>query len=148
MALSNDQQLLVKQEVITMLTQHGITPTQQRLVIGRLLFSKPQHVSAEQVLELVTRQGESRVSKATVYNTLNLFARHGMVREVIVDPSKVFYDSNVSEHHHVFNVDTGMLSDMAADELTLTGIPSLPDGTAMVRVDVILRVRNGDGPTL
>ena len=82
------------------------------------------------------------VSKATIYNTLGLFASKGLLREVIVDPSRVFYDSNTGHHHHFFNVDSGTLSDIQADQLPIGDLPSLPEGTEVDGVDVIVRVRN------
>lgn len=132
-----------KQAVSEMLQAQGVTPTQQRIAIAGLLFQRPQHLSADQILEAVNRIDATRkVSKATVYNTLNLFARKGLVREVIVDPSRVFYDSNTTEHHHVFNVDTGELTDIAPDQCRLEGEPGIPEGTVPVGVDVIIRVRS------
>jgi Fur family iron response transcriptional regulator len=138
---ADDQHFLSKQEIIAKLQASGITPTQQRMVIGRLLFSKPQHLSAEQVLALVNAAGDAKVSKATVYNTLNLFASCGLVREVIVDPTKVFYDSNMTEHHHFFNLDTGLLADVPGT-LTVTGSPDLPDDMVVSGIVVVLRVRS------
>ncbi len=134
-------QPLDKDRVIARLREHGINPTQQRIEIAQLLFARPQHVSADQVLGLVNRLSEKSVSKATVYNTLNLFAEVGMVREVIVDPTKVFYDSNTSEHHHYYHVDTGTLSDIPAGELQLAHPPGAPEGTQIEAVDIIVRVR-------
>lgn len=121
--------------------QCGIAPTQQRRQIAEILFARPQHVSAEQVLERVNQSG-SVASKATVYNTLGLFARKGLIREVIVDPSRVFYDSNPTTHHHFFNVDTGQLEDIDAQQLMLQALPTPPAGTALEGVDIIVRVRS------
>ena len=124
-----------------MLKANSILPTQQRLMIARVLFETRQHLSADQVLGRVN-DGRDRVSKATVYNTLGLFARNGLIREVIVDPTRVFYDPNTSHHHHFYNVDTGELQDIDADRLAVEKLPELPDGTTTVGVDVIIRVRN------
>lgn len=132
---------LDRDTIIERLKHHGITPTQQRIEIAQILFSRPQHLSAEQVLVVVNQQGPL-VSKATVYNTLGLFARKGLVREVIVDPSKVFYDSNTSDHHHFYNVDTGALTDIHVDNVPLGDLPQLPEGTEAEGVDVIIRLRN------
>ncbi len=118
-----------------------ITPTPQRVEIARILLARPQHLSAEQVLSALT-QGDLTVSKATVYNTLGLFAKKGLVREVIVDPSKVFYDSNCSNHHHFYYVDSCTLEDINAGEITLAGLPEMPAGKVVDRVDVIVRVRS------
>lgn len=87
-------------------------------------------------------EGQAHVSKATVYNTLGLFARNGLVNEVIVDPSRVFYDPNTTHHHHFYNIDTGELTDIEADQLMLSEPPTLPEGTTIAGVDVIVRVRN------
>ncbi|MGE0082039.1 MAG: Fur family transcriptional regulator [Thiohalomonadaceae bacterium] len=133
--------LLGKQEVVTKLQAKGITPTAQRLVIGQVLFARPQHLSAEQVLELVNT-ADTHVSKATVYNTLNLFARSGLIREVIVDPTKIFYDSNTTPHHHMFAIDTGVLSDLPCDQFQVSGMPELPPDITVVGLDVVLRVRS------
>ncbi|MBN4079411.1 transcriptional repressor [Beggiatoa alba] len=121
--------------------RHGVASTQQRRQIAQILFARPQHLSADQVLEQVNREG-SVASKATVYNTLGLFARKGLIREVIVDPSKVFYDSNTSEHHHFFNVDTGLLEDIDAQGVVLQNLPTPPAGTELESVDIIVRVRS------
>ncbi|MFA7619111.1 MAG: transcriptional repressor [Thiohalomonadaceae bacterium] len=134
--------LLGKQEVVTKLQAKGITPTTQRLVIGQVLFARPQHLSAEQVLELVNTE-DTHVSKATVYNTLNLFARSGLIREVIVDPTKIFYDSNTTPHYHMFAIDTGILSDLPSD-VEVKGVPELPSDITVVGLDVVLRVRSSD----
>lgn len=119
----------------------GVNPTQQRVEIAKVLFAEAQHVSAEQVLGMVNQQ-RSQVSKATVYNTLGLFARKGLVREVIVDPTKVFYDPTTTPHHHFYNVDTCDLMDVEQGALTSGELPSLPAGTEMEGVDIVIRIRN------
>jgi Fur family iron response transcriptional regulator len=129
-----------KEQVAQLLQQAGINPTQQRLEIAQILFAQPQHLSAEQVLQVVNANGE-RVSKATVYNTLGLFASKGLVREVIIDPNKVFYDSNTGAHHHFYNVDTGALTDIESHEVMVQKLPILPEGTVADGVDVIIRLR-------
>jgi len=123
-----------------MLTDRGISPTQQRLKIGMVLFNKNQHLSADQVLEMVNMEGNI-ASKATIYNTLGLFARKGLIREVIVDSTKVFYDSNTQPHHHFYNIDNGTLHDVAADQLQITGLPVPPDAAEIKDVDVIIRIQ-------
>jgi Fur family iron response transcriptional regulator len=135
-----DKQSLNRDAVIARLKGKGISPTRQRVQIARLLFAKPQHLSAEQVLEKVNRD-DINASKATIYNTLNLFARKGLVREVIVDPTKVFYDSNISEHQHVYNMDTGALTDIESAHTNMDQLPELPAGTTLVAVDLVIRVR-------
>jgi Fur family iron response transcriptional regulator len=135
------QMLSTPEELTGLLRAHGILPTQQRMLIARALFGNPRHVSAEQVMRQVN-EGQDHVSKATVYNTLGLFARNGLVHEVIVDPTRVFYDPNTTHHHHFYNIDTGELADIDADQLVLSEPPTLPEGTTVTGVDVIIRVRN------
>lgn len=132
---------LTKPEVVSLLQAHGITPTQQRVEIAQVLFAKPQHLSAEQVLAMVNQE-HALVSKATVYNTLGLFARKGLIREIIVDPTRVFYDPTTSEHHHFYNVDSGTLMDIDSSTLVVGELPRLPEGTVAEGIDVIIRVRN------
>ena len=132
--------ILSEEEAAARLQEYGILPTQQRLQIARVLLTGDQHLSADQVLELVNTAG-NRVSKATVYNTLGLFARKGILREVIVDPNRVFYDTNNGPHHHFYNVDTGELSDIDATRIPVEQLPDAPEGTLIDGVEVIIRVR-------
>ncbi len=126
-------------EVVSMIRDAGITPTHQRIKIGEVLFTCKQHLSAEQVLVAVN-QDDGEVSKATVYNTLGVFAQHGLIREVIVDPSKVFYDSNLSKHHHLYYSDTGELEDIEDESVEISKLPNLPSELQIEDVDVIIRV--------
>ncbi|MDA8383487.1 MAG: transcriptional repressor [Betaproteobacteria bacterium] len=122
------------------LRKHGINPTHQRIEIAFALFSRQEHLSADQIMAIVNLR-HSETSKATVYNTLNLFLQRKLIREVIVDPSKVFYDPNTRPHHHFYDVVSGRLTDIEAGDLTLSGLPDLPDGVVTEGVDIIIRVR-------
>jgi len=137
----NEKFPLSRAEVIDLMRTKGVNPTQQRVEIAQVIFAEPQHVSADQVLTMVNKQ-RALVSKATVYNTLGLFARKGLVREVIVDPSKAFYDPTMSPHHHFYNIDTGELMDVKHGDLSLGELPVLPEGTVAEAVDVVIRIRN------
>ena len=127
--------------IISLLKAHKILPTKQRVDIAGVLLSRPQHLSADQVLEATNRKG-ARVSKATVYNTLGLFARKGLINEVFVDASKVFYDSTTVPHHHVYNVDTGQLSDLDPATIEVSTLPEPPEGTVLDGIDIVVRVRS------
>jgi Fur family transcriptional regulator, iron response regulator len=131
------------QAVDSILAARGIFVTTQRRLIAQTLFARPQHVTPEELYELVSGEGV-RVSKATVYNTLGLFAQKGLVREIHVSNSKTFYDSNTSRHHHFYNVDTGDLIDMKERLVPLFLHSDLPDGTIMEAADLVVRVRNQD----
>jgi len=118
----------------------GILPTPQRLEVAAILLEKPQHLSADQIIERLRMSG-SAVSKATVYNTLNLFSEHGLVKEVMVDPIRKFYDSTTHAHHHFYNVDTGELADIPDDLVSFETLPELPAGTQRESVEVLIKVR-------
>jgi Fur family iron response transcriptional regulator len=126
-----------------LLRKHGIAPTHQRLEIAQVLFGRCHHLSADQVLAKVN-ESQAETSKATVYNTLNLFRDLGLIREVIVDPKRVFYDPNTEPHHHFYNVDTGEITDIDAGALSVSGLPELPAGMVTEGVDIIVRVRASD----
>ena len=130
-----------KEAVSKRLLANGVKPTKQRMEIGMLLLAEPRHMSADQILGGLRNSG-SRISKATVYNTLNLFTSHGLLREVSVDSSRQFYDSTTHVHHHFYNVDTGELTDIKRDELAFSSIPELPEGTVAHDIEVIVRIRN------
>ena len=130
-----------RDNLAAVLRAHEINPTHQRIEIAYALFSRGAHLSADQLLAIVNGR-HSETSKATVYNTLNLFLEKKLIREVIVDPSKVFYDPNTTPHHHLYNVDTGELTDIEADAIAITGLPDLPQGMIAEGVDVIVRIRS------
>ena len=123
-----------------LLRAHDINPTHQRIEIAYALFSRQEHLSADQVMTIVNDR-HAETSKATVYNTLNLFLEKGLIREVIVDPSKVFYDPNTGPHHHLYEVDSGRLTDIKADDVRIEGLPELPKGVETVGIDLIVRVK-------
>jgi len=122
------------------LRAHGISPTHQRIEIALALFSRCEHLSADQVMAIVN-QRHSETSKATVYNTLNLFLEKRLIREVILDPNKVFYEPNTEPHYHVYDVQTGRLTDIDASDVRVTGLPALPAGMVTEGMDIIIRVR-------
>jgi Fur family transcriptional regulator, iron response regulator len=127
-------------QITAELRTHDIIPTSQRIEIAQVLFSRCEHLSAEDVYELVNRESAC-VSKATVYNTLGLFAERGLIREVIADPARIFYDPNTTPHHHFYDTSTGRLMDIPAEEVQIHGLPALPEGMSMEGVDVIVRMR-------
>jgi len=128
------------EEIREQLSAHGIQPTTQRVIIAQAMLERCAHYSAEDVFVLVNRESP-RVSKATVYNTLGLFAERGLVREVIANPDRVFYDTNTTAHHHFFNTTTGQLIDIPAESVKISSLPAVPSGMKMEGVDVIVRVR-------
>lgn len=129
-----------REQVTALLRARDITPTHQRIEIAHAIFSHGGHLSADGILALVNGRS-SETSKATVYNTLSLFLEKKLVREVIADPQKVFYDANTAPHYHFYNVDTGELTDIDARDIQVIGLPELPAGLAAEGIDIVVRVR-------
>ena len=118
----------------------GIRPTAQRVRIASLLLSAPQHLSAEQILANLRSAG-ARVSKATVYNTLNLFASHGLIRLLSVDGARAWFDSNVDAHYHFHDTSSGALIDVPVPEVEFSRLPPAPPGTEVEGIDLVIRLR-------
>lgn len=131
-----------KDDLAALLRLRGVNPTHQRIEIAHALFSRCEHMSADQVLAIVN-QRHPETSRATVYNTLNLFVDKKLIREVIVDPDRVFYDPNTAPHYHIYNVETGKLTDIDAQDVRIEGLPNLPPGMVTEGMDIIIRVRGG-----
>ena len=126
-------------EIMLEFDRCGVLPTPQRLEIAQILLEKPQHLSAEQIIDRL-RAGGSAVSKATVYNTLNLFSERGLVRECIVDPERRFYDSTTEAHHHFYVQETGELIDIPAGDIEFSSLPQVPEDGHLDTVEVTIRV--------
>lgn len=131
-------------DAIARLKSAGLRPTRQRLALARLLFAGgDRHLTAEQLHGEATAE-QVPVSLATVYNALHQFTEAGLLREVIVEAGRSYFDTNVSDHHHFFHEDNGRLEDIAGDEVRLGDLPQPPQGKRIRRVDVIIRVENND----
>ncbi|WP_428240594.1 Fur family transcriptional regulator [Gynuella sp.] len=127
--------------VVQKLLDHDVLPTPQRRIIAETLFAKPQHCTAEQLHDQIKASGY-KVSKATIYNTLGLFAQKGLVRMIYADTATTFYDSNTSAHHHFFNTDNGEISDIHENLIHSYLQDCLPAGTRLDSVDLVVRIRN------
>ncbi|MFK8032121.1 MAG: Fur family transcriptional regulator [Gammaproteobacteria bacterium] len=132
---------MIREDVVQLLGRNGITITPQRVDVAEVLFARPQHVSAEQIIDQLKTQGKS-VSKATVYNTLNRFVTKGIAKIVNVNPERAFYDSVTSHHHHFYNSDTGEITDISPEHVVLEQLPEVPEGTEMSGVEVVINLRN------
>jgi len=129
-----------REEIAGLLREHGITPTHQRMEIAQVLFERHAHLSADQILAMVNVR-HAETSKATVYNTLRLFLEKKLVRELIVDPARIVYDPNTTPHHHLYDVVTGQLTDIPAEDIKVLGLPPLPPSVETEGVDIIVRTR-------
>jgi Fur family iron response transcriptional regulator len=132
---------LKRDALADLLRSHRINPTHQRVEIAHALYSRSEHLCAEQVLAIVNER-HPETSRATVYNTLNLFVDSGLIRQVIVDPNRVFYDPNTRPHYHVYDVRSGRLTDVDASGVQVSGLPELPPGVVAEGVDIVIRVRS------
>lgn len=131
---------LDNESITGLLRKHGISPTSQRIKIAAQLLSCMEHLSADQIMFSVNRR-KAEASKATVYNTLKLFVKKGLVREVIIDPARILYDPNTSRHHHFYDVVTGELRDIEESELSIVNLPPLPQDRIFEGLDIIIRTR-------
>ena len=129
-----------RKHVAALLESRGIHSTAQRIRIAELLFARDQHLTAEQVIRLLAKDG-TRVSKATVYNTLNLFADKGLLRALAIDRQCGVFDSNTLPHHHFHVEGSGELIDVAPEAIEFAKLPDLPPGTEPIGVEVVIRVR-------
>lgn len=127
-------------DVEALLKSRNIRPTHHRVQLGRLLFDgRDRHVTAEQV-HLEAQQAGEPVALATVYNTLNQLRSAGLLSEVVVEAGRVIYDTNITDHWHLFDESTGCLSDLPAGRVC--DLPPLPEGSEVARVSVVVRVRS------
>jgi Fur family transcriptional regulator, iron response regulator len=117
----------------------GLRPTRQRLALAKLLGTGDRHVTAEQ-LHIEAAAAGMPVSLATVYNTLHQFTEVGLLREVVVEPGQSYFDTNIADHHHFFCESNGLLQDIPARDIAVSGVPTAPQGTAIRRIDVIVRI--------
>ena len=128
--------------VLGQLREAGLRPTRQRLALAKLLFERPhRHVTAES-LHSEASKGGIRVSLATVYNTLHQFTGAGLLREIVVDSARSYFDTNTSHHHHFYVEGEGHLLDIPHDRLAVTAIPEPPSGMTVERVDVVVRLKS------
>jgi Fur family iron response transcriptional regulator len=132
---------LSREQVAESLRRHALNVTHQRLEIAFVLFSRMEHLSADDIFELVNAGGP-QCSKATIYNTLKLFRESGLIRAVTIDPARVFYDPNTSPHHHLFDTRTGRLTDIPAGDIRVLGLPELPDGFVPEGLEIVVRTRS------
>ena len=133
---------LIPDRSTTWLGRVGLRPTRQRLTLAGLLIGDGQnrHVTAEGLFEAASGSGE-KVSLATVYNTLKAFCDAGLMREITVDGSKSYFDTNITDHPHFYWEDTAELTDAPADELEIRRLPNVPEGAEITSVDVVIRLR-------
>ncbi|MEP5757722.1 MAG: iron response transcriptional regulator IrrA [Litoreibacter sp.] len=124
------------------LTEAGLRPTRQRVALAALLVGdgKDRHITAESLHES-TKDLSEGVSLATVYNTLKTFCDAGLIREIMVDGTKSYFDTRLDDHPHFFWEPEGDLTDAPKEELEISNLPAAPEGTEISKVDVVIRLR-------
>ncbi len=129
-------------DLIDRLRAAGLRPTRQRLGLAKILFEGPaRHVTAEMLHGETVDEG-IHVSLATVYNTLNQFTEVGLLREIVVDGERSYFDTNTSDHHHFYHAGSSALEDIDHDDVVLGPLPAAPNGTRITRVDVVIRIED------
>ncbi len=119
----------------------GLRPTRQRLELAGFLFRDcDRHVTAESLHDEVSNAG-IKVSLATIYNTLHQFTEAGLLRQVVVDAGRSYFDTNVGDHQHFFLEEEGHLIDIPGETIAVSNVPVPPEGLAVDRVDVVVRVK-------
>ena len=127
--------------LMAVLRMAGLRPTRQRIALAKLLFGEqPRHASAEQ-LHLEAEDGGVSVSLATVYNTLHQFRKAGMLREIAVDGTRTYFDTDTSNHHHFYVEDEERVIDIPSNQIDVIGLPDAPKGMEISHVDIVVRVR-------
>lgn len=127
-------------DICELLRQAGLRPTRQRMALGQLLFGNgDRHVSAELLHAEATASGE-HVSLATVYNTLHQFKRASLLRELAIEGSKTYFDTNTSNHSHFLLEPDGALIDIPSEHISVSGLPEPPDGMRIAHIDVVVRL--------
>jgi Fur family iron response transcriptional regulator len=130
-----------KTEAAARLKAAGLRPTRQRVALAGLLFRHgDRHLTAESLHGEADRAGHA-LSLATVYNTLNQFTAAGLLRQVTVDASRAYFDTNIGDHQHFYCEDDGTLIDIPGESIAVAGVPVPPKGLTVDRVDVVVRVR-------
>jgi Fur family iron response transcriptional regulator len=128
-------------EIRTMLRRSGLRPTRQRVALAEILFGRGhRHISAESLHDEATIE-KVPVSLATIYNTLHQFTEAGLLREVAVDGSKTYFDTNIGDHHHFFVEDSNEVIDIPDGEMGVDNVPTPPPGYEISRIDVVVRLR-------
>jgi len=124
----------------------GIRPTKQRVTLAKYLVGdgRDRHVSAEQLHKSVV-SSDAAVSLATIYNTLKLFSKAGLIKEITVDGNKSYFDTRLDEHPHFFCEEEALLSDAPANSVKFETIPEAPAGFEISKIDVVIRLRKNDG---
>ena len=132
-----------KKEIINKLRSSNLRPTKQRIIIAKKLFDRKEtfHFTAETLNKVVNRKGQTRISLATIYNTVEAFKRAGHIREILTNNSKSYYDTNIKSHHHFYDEGTKELTDINYNQVKLSKVPMPPKGKKIKNLEVVIRIQ-------
>ena len=131
-------------QYVNKLRSSGLRPTKQRLMISKLLFGqkKTLHFTIENLIKLIKKNMNQRISLATVYNTVNAFKKKGYLREIPLEGNKTFFDTNTSSHHHFYDEDKEQLIDINNEKISVNNIPASPSGKSIKSIEVMVRIES------
>ena len=132
-----------KKEIVNKLRSSGLRPTKQRIVIAKNLFERKKtfHCTVETLNKAVNKKEDTRISLATIYNTVEAFKKAGHIREILTNNSKSYYDTNIKSHHHFYDPDTKELTDIDYQEVVLNKIPNPPKGKKIKDLEVVISLQ-------
>jgi len=132
-----------KKEIINKLRSSNLRPTNQRILIAKKLFERKEtfHFTVETLNNVVNKKGQTKISLATIYNTVEAFKKAGHIREILTNNNKSYYDTNIKSHHHFYDVDTKRLTDIDYQEVILNKIPKPPKGKKIRDLEVVISLQ-------
>ena len=132
-----------KKEIINKLRSSNLRPTKQRILIAKKLFDRKKtfHFTAETLNKAVNKKRHTRISLATIYNTVEAFKKAGHIREILTSNSKSSYDTNIKSHHHFYDPVTKKLTDIDYQEVILKKIPNPPKGKKIKDLEVVISLK-------
>ena len=124
----------------------GLRPTKQRLSVCKILFNRKKtfHFTIEKLKKLTEKDGRKKISLATLYNTVHAFRKSGYLREISLKGNKTFFDTNTKNHHHFYDEDTSQLIDIKNKNVSISNLPSVPNGKKIKDIEIIIRVANNN----
>ena len=131
-------------QYIYKLRSAGLKPTKQRLLISKLLFGRKEtfHFTVENLAKMIKKNLKTKISLATIYNTVNAFKKKGCLKEVPLEGNKTYFDTNISSHHHFYDEDTEKLIDINNEKISVRNIPDFPLGKSIKGVEITIRIAN------
>jgi len=126
------------------LRSSGLRPTKQRLTICKILFDRKDtfHFTIDKLKKKIEKNTKSKISLATVYNTVHAFKNNGYLKEISLQGNKTFFDTNSKNHHHFYDQDTGDLIDIKNEDIILSKLPSTPKGKKIKEIEVTVSIAN------